>query len=140
MNTDTFHIDATPAGYFAYPKAGWEPGEPLGRGATPDEAVANYPAAVEDYEETLRMRRAIITKARHMRGEEDYAAILARAEQRRERRMVEVGRLTGWFPTPELWRTLDLAHEATYLIDRLESRREAAHDSAAEAQWEDRFA
>ena len=53
---------------------------------------------------------------------------LLRARLRRERRLAAVMRATRSFPTPATWRTLDLVHEATNLIDRLEDRADAIAD------------
>jgi hypothetical protein len=54
--------------------------------------------------------------------------VLLRARLRRERRLTAVMRARGAFPTPATWRTLDLVHEATGLIDRLEDRAAAIAD------------
>lgn len=67
-----------------------------------------------------------------MRTTEDLGVTILRARLRRERRLAPVMQAQGGFPTPSLWRTLDLVHEATYLVDRLESRRSDIEDAAAE--------
>lgn len=70
------------------------------------------------------------TLAAKMRSSEDMDTILMRARLRRERRLVPVTAAMGWFPTPAMWRKLDLVHEATHLVDRLESRRSDIEDAA----------
>ena len=68
----------------------------------------------------------------------DLDDTLMRARLRRERRLRIVMSYMGAFPSPQTWRALDLVHEATHLIDRLESRRSDIEDAAAEAQWVER--
>ena len=68
----------------------------------------------------------------------DLDDTLMRARLRRERRLRIVMSYMGAFPSPQTWRALDLVHEATHLIDRLESRRSAVEDAAAERQWVER--
>jgi hypothetical protein len=87
------------------------------------------------YKHLARARHMRSSEARHMRSSEDMEAILYAAHVRRDRRLREVMRMQGGFPTPEIWRTLDLAHEATYLIDRLEKRVVEMYESEAEAWW-----
>lgn len=84
------------------------------------------------------MNTTLAAKVRHTRSADDLDATILRARLRRERRLVPVIRAQGAFPTPAVWRTLDLVHEATYLVDRLESRRSDIEDAAAEAQWMER--
>ena len=84
------------------------------------------------------MNVQLAAKMRHMRSEDDLNALLAAARIRRERRLREVVRHQVGFPSPATWRALDLVHEATHLIDRLESRRSDIEDAAAEAQWMER--
>lgn len=50
--------------------------------------------------------------------------IVKRADARRDRRLRAVRTAQEGFPNAALWRSLDLVHEATYLIDRLERRQE----------------
>ena len=68
-----------------------------------------------------------------MKRDLDY--VLLRARLRRERRLRIVMAYTNGFPTTATWRALDLVHEATHLIDRLESRRSDIEDAAAEAAY-----
>ena len=69
----------------------------------------------------------------------DVDEILLRAKLRRERRLAAVMRAQGAFPTPETWRTLDLVHEATHLIDRLERIRGAMEDHRIAALYRERY-
>lgn len=70
---------------------------------------------------------------------DDIGEILLRAKLRRERRLLAVMRAQGAFPTPETWRTLDLVHEATHLIDRLEGIRDAMEDHRIAALARERY-
>ena len=65
---------------------------------------------------------------------DDLNTLIMRARLRRERRLAPVVAAQGWFPNAALWNKLDLVHEATYLIDRLEARRSTLEDTAAEEQ------
>lgn len=82
------------------------------------------------------MNVQLAAKVRHMRGSEDMQAIRAAAAIRYERRAkafrAEYDK--GW-PTPALWRALDLVHEATALTFRLEDRAQDIEDAAAERYW-----
>ena len=86
------------------------------------------------------MNTQLAAKVRHTRSAGDLDYTLLRARLRRERRLRIVMSYMGAFPSPQTWRALDLVHESTHLIDRLESRRSDIEDAAAEAQWESRFA
>ena len=89
--------------------------------------VPDYPeeaGEVEHYHSFARWKRT--------RSSEDFDTILVRARLRRERRLAPVVAAQGWFPTADLWTKLDLVHEATYLIDRLERVQRDREDAAAE--------
>jgi hypothetical protein len=54
--------------------------------------------------------------------------VLLRARLRRERRLAAVMALRDGFPRPAVWRALDLVHEATRLIDNLDTHAAAIAD------------
>lgn len=78
-------------------------------------------------------------RVRHMRTVEDVADTWLRVRLRRERRLRAYMAVKDW-PTFEMWRALDRLHEATNLVDKLEEKMADTQDTAAERQWEDRFA
>ena len=67
---------------------------------------------------------------------EELEEIILRAQLRRERRLRVVMQAQGYFPNAATWRTLDLVHEATRLIDKLEDRAADAADHDAEKTQE----
>lgn len=78
---------------------------------------------------------ATLARLLRARSSEDIDNLIMAARLRRERRLRVVMGFAGAFPTPATWRTLDLVHEATRLIDRLERRRADMEDAAAERYW-----
>lgn len=85
------------------------------------------------------MNKTLAAKVRHTRSAGDIDYTLLRARLRRERRLRIVMSYMGAFPSPQTWRALDLVHEATHLIDRLERVRSDREDAAAERYWTDVF-
>lgn len=59
---------------------------------------------------------------------EDLDALRTLAALRYERRMRRFMQLREGFPTPALWRALDLVHEANRLTDTLDQRAAAIED------------
>lgn len=74
-------------------------------------------------------------KVRHLRTVEDMADTWLRARLRRERRLRAYMAVKDW-PTKAMWRALDLLHEATNLVDKLEEKMADTQDRAAEQAWE----
>ena len=62
------------------------------------------------------------------RTTEDMDALRAAAAIRYERRLRAFQALREGFPTPQLWRALDLVHEANRLTDTLDQRAAAIED------------
>lgn len=74
-------------------------------------------------------------RVRHTRTVEDVADTWLRARLRRERRLRAYMAVKDW-PTHAMWRALDLLHEATNLVDKLEEKMADTQDRAAEQAWE----